>query len=404
MGTRSATQKWLLFSCDKTESGYWKKKMSSSEKEIVAVTGGSGFLAQHLIAHLQRGRGGGDEARAGTIPIAEIRTIDRNPFTKFLDYPSVIPQTNYQFDICDVNALENALRSVTTVFHCAGKQFEYLHDGKNHADEYWHDNTDAVEVLVTVMQRQNIPRLIYVSDAYANLPVGDNYGLSEQVHLGIPDSFMLGLYGQSKTRAEILVRKAASKGQLQVLVLRPTFIYGEGEKHLLGSALKLCANHGGIPYLQDDNRGHHQFIYAGNMAAIMERGRACLREDANRYNGEVVICMDCTLCKRFVDFMEPFLEAYGLKRVSKIGYVQACFTVLYYHILSKFAPQRCIGHLTFLANKFLNCWTVGFTNRKLRLLLDFIPLYEQEKALERSVRWHRENQQMRTTVQRPKMG
>lgn len=62
------------------------------------------------------------------------------------------------------------------------------------------------------MQRQNIQRLIYVSDAYANLPVGDNYGLSEQVHLGIPDSFMLGLYGQSKTRAEILVRKAASKG------------------------------------------------------------------------------------------------------------------------------------------------------------------------------------------------
>ncbi|VDK29302.1 unnamed protein product [Gongylonema pulchrum] len=92
-----------------------------------------------------------------------------------------------------------------------------------------------------------------------------------------------------------------NSGQLQALILRPTFIYGEGEKHLLGAALKLCSNYGGIPYLQDDNRGHHQYIYAGNMAAIMERGMTCLRENPARYSGEVVICMDSTLCKRFVD-------------------------------------------------------------------------------------------------------
>lgn len=61
------------------------------------------------------------------------------------------------------------------------------------------------------MCEKKIPRLIHVSDAYSNLPVGHNYGLSEQMHLGFPNTFMLGLYGQSKIRAEMCVRRAAAK-------------------------------------------------------------------------------------------------------------------------------------------------------------------------------------------------
>lgn len=70
----------------------------------------------------------------------------------------------------------------------------------------------ATEAVVDAVVRQNIKRLIYISDAYANLPVGDNYGLSEQIHMDIPNSFILGVYGESKTRAEIYARKAAEKG------------------------------------------------------------------------------------------------------------------------------------------------------------------------------------------------
>lgn len=360
-------------------------------------------FTQHLISHLQRNQNANDD-----VIIAEIRTIDKEPFVKFLDFPSVIPQKHYQLNICDENALELSLETATTVFHCAGKSFEYLHDGKDHSIEYWHDNTDATEALIQVIQRHKNIRLIYVSDAYAFLPVGDNYGLSEQMHLNIPKSFMLGTYGQSKTRAELYVRKAVDKGKLEAIILRPTFIYGEGEKHLIDSALKLCSIYGGILYLQDDNRGHHQFIYAGNMVAIMERAMICLKKNPTQYNGEVVICMDCTKCTRFVDFMEPFLEANGLKRLYKISYAQSYLTTLFYQILSKFVPEKCFGRITLLANKFLNCWSVGFSNRKLRLLLDFVPPYEQSEALSRSIRWYQENGQVRNTLgqafSRPKMG
>lgn len=46
--------------------------------EIVAITGGSGFLAQHLIFCLQRTNHHEEGA------VIEIRTIDRNSFNKFL--------------------------------------------------------------------------------------------------------------------------------------------------------------------------------------------------------------------------------------------------------------------------------------------------------------------------------
>ncbi|EJW72149.1 hypothetical protein WUBG_16945 [Wuchereria bancrofti] len=46
-------------------------------EEVIAITGGSGFLAQHLIFCLQR-----NNHLESTI--VEIRTIDRNSFSKFL--------------------------------------------------------------------------------------------------------------------------------------------------------------------------------------------------------------------------------------------------------------------------------------------------------------------------------
>ncbi|VDM99516.1 unnamed protein product [Thelazia callipaeda] len=283
--------------------------------------------------------------------------------------------------------LKEALKSVTIIFNCAGKSFEYLHDGICHTDEYWHDNTDATEILIEVMIELKISFLIHISDAYANLPTGDNFGLSEQIHSGIPKNFMLGIYGQSKTYGELYVRNAASNNQINALILRPTFVYGEGEKHLLGSALKLCSLYGGIPYIQDMRRGFHQYLYAGNMAAIMERAMTCLKENPKYYNSEVVICMDCTRAKRFVDFMEPFLQVTDLKRVTILSYIQTYFVTIFYEILNKFAPNKCLGRLTWFANRFINSWTIGFSNRKLRLLLDFIPPYDQAEAVEQCINW-----------------
>lgn len=62
------------------------------------------------------------------------------------------------------------------------------------------------------MNERMIRYLIHIGDAYANLPIGDNFGLSEQVHVGIPANFMLATYGESKIRGEMFVRRMVTKG------------------------------------------------------------------------------------------------------------------------------------------------------------------------------------------------
>lgn len=52
-----------------------------------------------------------------------------------------------------------------------------------------------------------VPNLVYVGDAYANLPVADNFGISEAMHLGEIKSYLLGVYGASRTQAELYARK-----------------------------------------------------------------------------------------------------------------------------------------------------------------------------------------------------
>ncbi|VDM45993.1 unnamed protein product [Toxocara canis] len=331
--------------------------------EVVAITGASGFLAQHLIAYLQNN---------ATDVVKEIRAVDRKPFKKFLDFPSVIPIKHYEFDICNELHLEHALSSCTTVFHCAAKSFEFVHSEQNFADQYWHDNVNATESLINVMQTKLVRRLIFVGDAFSMLPAGDNYGLSEYMHQSLPSNFMLGKF--------------------DAIILRPPFIFGEGETHLISMAKKVCSKYGGIPIIDGDDRGNHQFIYAGNMAAIMERSMRCLMKDAAKYNGEVVLCLDRTTCMTFTNFIMPYMEASGFRRCDSISYLSSFLMAAYHSLLSKIGSKQCFGYLTLTAHRFLNGWTVGFSNRKLRLLLDFIPPFDQSEAMKKSIEWYEENE------------
>lgn len=53
----------------------------------------------------------------------------------------------------------------------------------------------------------NVSNLVYVSDAYANLAPGDNFGTAEVSHNKMPSSFLLGDYGETRSRAELYARK-----------------------------------------------------------------------------------------------------------------------------------------------------------------------------------------------------
>lgn len=91
----------------------------------IAITGGSGFLAAHLIRRLQY-----------RSDIREIRTIDRKQFRQHKDLKfNVTDEKNkprlvhYQSDLLDTLILEKALNGVDFVIHLARKSLELLQVG-----------------------------------------------------------------------------------------------------------------------------------------------------------------------------------------------------------------------------------------------------------------------------------
>jgi len=295
------------------------------------------------------------------------------------------------------------LNGCDAVFHLAGRSLQLLFGEGDEEEavnkEYLRDNLTATEVLIDQMIDLGIPLLVFVGDALANLPMGDNFGLSEEMHLGLPSSFLLGQYGESKTRAELYARNALKRDpRLRAIFLRPTFIFGEGEHWLIDAAIQLCQAYGHLPYADGDNRGLHQFIYAGNMAAILEKSLVLLQQDADRINGEICYCMDSTKCTRVYDFLQPYLKSISFDRGQPINYFFMITGVWWNQFRRRWfnvnwpIPSLISARLlinwpipSLISARLLIGWTVGFSGRKLRLLLDFVSPIDQAEAMRKSV-------------------
>lgn len=145
----------------------------------------------------------------------------------------------------------------------------------------WKRSTDSclvTQVLLDAMLNSNVQNLVFVGDAYANLPDEDNFGLSEDIHKGLPESsLLLDRYGEYRIKAELLAKSYVGKelrdgertnirfkalGRIfQAHFLRPTFVYGEGQTKLISALRTACElNNGSLPYSAGSSRGMLQFV------------------------------------------------------------------------------------------------------------------------------------------------
>jgi hypothetical protein len=71
---------------------------------------------------------------------------------------------------------------------------------------------------------------------------------------------------------------------------------------------KVAKTHGGcIPYIQGPSNGLLQYIYAGNLAEIMEENMRLLLKSPERCSNEFLYCMDQTECILFSDVCYSFM-------------------------------------------------------------------------------------------------
>ncbi|MGV3621517.1 MAG: NAD-dependent epimerase/dehydratase family protein, partial [Archangium sp.] len=171
------------------------------------VTGGGGFLGSNLVKALV--------ARGD-----EVRIIARG------EYPELakLGVACVRGDITDAASMHAACEGMDAVFHTAAKA-----GGWGDPKEYQAINITGTKNVIDGCRAARVPVLVHTSSPSIVHGEGDIAGANESIP--IADRFLAD-YPRTKAESEKLVM-AANDERLKVIALRPHFIWGPGDRHLL---------------------------------------------------------------------------------------------------------------------------------------------------------------------------
>lgn len=185
---------------------------------MIAITGYTGFIGRHLL---------------GVLPQAQCCLLGRHPY---LDYPF------FKFDLenYEPECLLNNLVGLDVIVHLAARVHIMNDASVAPLDDYRSINRDSTLSLATTAAKAGVKRFIYLSSIKVN---GER--THSQAFTYDSPSMPEDPYGVSKSEAEIALKKLASETGMEVVIIRPTLVYGPGVKANFASLMNLVSK--GIP-------------------------------------------------------------------------------------------------------------------------------------------------------------
>jgi len=180
--------------------------INSMNDEKILVTGGTGFIGSHLVEALVKR---GYKVRCLVREKSDVKHL------KDLGVELVYG------DICDENSLKNAVQGVSVVFHLAG----ILGRWGVPKEVYWDIHVKGTENLLKACIENGVKRIIYCSSAgvlgpIEKPPADESYPYNPS-----------NIYEKTKAEAEKAILNCKEK--LEVTVIRPEFVYGPRDMHVL---------------------------------------------------------------------------------------------------------------------------------------------------------------------------
>jgi nucleoside-diphosphate-sugar epimerase len=324
---------------------------------VALVTGATGFIGQRLVSAL---------TEAGH----EVRALVRDPTrAQFLDQPGV---ELVRGDLDDPVSLEAAATGASRVFHCAGLVGDWLRP-----DETRRINVEGTRALLAACATAGVERVVHLS----SLSV---YGLGH--HRGTDESAPLRYSGESyidsKIDAERMVRVHADRSRPEIVILRPGFIYGPGDRNFLPRLLDALAR--------------RQFLYVGdgskvlNISYVDDVARAALLCDSTpAAAGQAYNLTDGTATS-LRDFVEFLCRELGIPAPTKhvppaVGWA-ACYGVeaVARARRAKEPPRLHRGRMRFLY------YHQHYSGEKARRELGYHPLHTYREGLPPTLAWYRQ--------------
>ncbi|KAJ8414209.1 hypothetical protein AAFF_G00050790 [Aldrovandia affinis] len=353
--------------------------MSGEPGQIYLVTGGCGFLGQHLLRVLLEKEDN----------VSEIRLFDKHTDPSLQDHSTArVNVVVIQGDITDYPSVLAAARGADLVIHTASLV------------DVWHrvpeKTINAVNVqgtvnVISACVETGIQYLVYTSSMEVVGPniKGDPFirGDEDTVYNVCHEM----PYPKSKAAAEKLVldangKKVSGGACLYTCALRPTGIYGE--RHLL---MKEFYQNGvrargwiirGIPRSTEHGR-----VYAGNVAWMHLMAARSLQEHPSRLGAEVYFCYDDSPYKSYEDFNMQFLSQFNFREVQVplwLLWGVACLNDLLRWLL------KPVWSYTPLLNRYtlaVACTSFTVSSDKAQRHFQYRPLYEWDQARARTQNW-----------------
>ncbi|MFT7009306.1 MAG: UDP-glucose 4-epimerase [Colwellia sp.] len=185
---------------------------------MICITGATGFLGKHLVDVLKNNL---------VLTSRSSFAVDGNScFIK-----NVNQHTNYS----------DMLTNVSCIIHCAGRVHILNDKSTNSLQKYREVNTKGTLNLAKQAVKAGVKRFIFIS----SIKVNGESTKPDKAFTAFDNLNPEDFYSRSKAEAEVQLLHLAANTELEVVIIRPTLVYGPGVKANFSSLLNLVYK--GIP-------------------------------------------------------------------------------------------------------------------------------------------------------------
>ncbi|KAL0407821.1 UNVERIFIED_CONTAM: 3beta-hydroxysteroid-dehydrogenase/decarboxylase isoform 2 [Sesamum radiatum] len=275
------------------------------EERWCVVTGGRGFAARHLVVMLIK-------YDMFCVRIADLGpTVQLDPDEENGIVAEALKSGRAQYVSADLRVKSQVLeacRGAEVVFHMAAPDSSI-----NNHQLHYSVNVQGTKNIIDACIELKVKRLIYTSSPSVIFD-GVHGIFNGNESLPYPSKHN-DSYSATKAEGEALVIKSNGSNGLLTCCIRPSSIFGPGDK-LLVPSLVAAARAGKSKFIIGDGKNMYDFTYVENVAhahVCAERALASERTVAERAAGQAYFITNKEPI-RFWDFMSLILEGLGYQR------------------------------------------------------------------------------------------
>ncbi|CAH1443256.1 unnamed protein product [Lactuca virosa] len=352
--------------------------MADAQEMWCLVTGGRGFAARHLVDMLIR------------YDIYAVRIADIGPDIRLESHEErgilgqALSSGRAQYvsmDLRNKSQVYKACQGVEVVFHMAAPDSSI-----NNHQLHYSVNVHGTKNIIDACSVLNVKRLIYTSSP--SVVFDGIHGILDGVEAMPYPAKHNDSYSSTKAEGEALVIKANGMNGLLTCCIRPSSIFGPGDK-LLVPTLVAAARAGKSKFMIGDGKNMYDFTYVENVAhahVCAERALASGGTVSKRAAGEAYFITNMEPIK-FWEFMALILSGLGYERpqIKIPAFVIMPIAHLVERIYQRLAPYGMkVPQLTPSRIRLLTCNTT-FSSLKANDRLGYRPIVSLQEGVKRTV-------------------